>query len=917
MNVMSSSNTKARRFSAWLVTLVIGLLFLAACGEEGTPPALKKEADLPRDRALVLSNKDGWPDLYTVDLTGKFTGRLTESAAAEYSLAWSPDGKRVVFTELNGDQAAGDYAKGRRIVVLDADGKNRKVLSQDGFNPVWSPDSQKVLFTRLNGTGTTSQASQPDNRAANIAGQPNQIRSTPVTTGGTAVPTETPRNDPATPPTTDPNANPDLLTPGTGPGFIPGLDEEATPTPVTTNNRTQQASLYVVRVENGPPSLLVSDAISGAWSPDGKRLAYISGNNVLDQKRTINLANADGSSPISLSERAKLTDLDVLFLSWAPDGTALAFTATDPQKDKTGLYRINPESSSLRRLADYDGSAREIMSLIWAYADFYNPASRLHFTPAWSPNSRSLAFSDGSARIQVVDASSGNVRYFPVGSATLGQDKDSVLGVSWLPDSRRLVYDRANVGRNTLQSQAGNYIYDFFEETLETLDTVNKNTLVLMSGPGATFTPTCCGMDLLGAGSPTDTPGAEKPTATPNATATTNDSQANREGKLVYVSGIGQRQLIVNDLASATQTVIASGTFKLIDFNLAPKGNKMVYVEVGERFNSTLYLVGLDGKGKRKLSEGNGNPDDLTNLTSWSADGKQLAFQSLSSDKQLKPGLYTISVGDAGSNGGEPRLITEQNVSAFTWSPDGSQLAYRVDNRTYELYISPSDGTKPGVQIASLGHFDTRYSSLGKGLAWSPDGRYLAMSGAGGLSTYSSIWDVWFITPQGKVEEQPGYYINRIIGFTPDSSRLIATVASSNQTSTIQAYVLGNSNNSARGWRSYDRGSGPLVSPDNQTLAYYTHGGDSRFDGSFTRADTWHRLLILSFATGNSRAINLDYMPYYAFKARFFSWEPGNGRSIIYYQNNTIYAVNGQGQPLKSEVLARAFSVDRLAWAKG
>jgi Tol biopolymer transport system component len=465
-----------------------------------------------------------------------------------------------------------------------------------------------------------------------------------------------------------------------------------------------------------------------------------------------------------------------------------------------------------------------------------------------------------------------------------------------------------------LQSQAGNYIYDFFEETLETLDTVNKNTLTLLNGPGATFLPTCCGMDLLGAGSPSDTPGGSenKPTATPAPTS--NLTGTSKEGKLVYVSGIGQRRLIVNDLPTGKQTVITAGPFKQVDFNLAPKGDKMVYVEVGDRFNSTLYMVGLDGTHKQKLSEGNGNPDDLTYLTSWSADGKQLAFQALNDDKQLLSGLYTVSLDSTTKTASEPRLITDENVSAFAWSPDGSQLAYRIDSQTYQLFISPADGSRPGKRIASLGLFDTRYSSLGKGLAWSPDGRYLVMSGAGGFST---IWEVWLITPQGKVDEQPGYYINRILGFSPDSSRLIATVASSNQTSTIQAYVLGNNTNIARGWRSYDRGTGPVISPDSQYMAYYSQGGDSRFDGSFNNADTWHRLLLLSFSTGNSRPITLDYMPYYAYKARFFCWEPGNGQTLIYYQNNTIYGVNGQGQTLKSEVVARAFSVDRLGWSKG
>src|ERR687883_126376 len=124
MNTMPIGRRKLRGIGCWLAIIITVTQVLIACGEDGTATPDKKDIDLPKDRTLVLSNKDGWPDLYTVDFSGKFTGRLTESAAAEYGASWSPDGRKVVFTELNGDQAAGDYAKGRRIVVIDADGKN-------------------------------------------------------------------------------------------------------------------------------------------------------------------------------------------------------------------------------------------------------------------------------------------------------------------------------------------------------------------------------------------------------------------------------------------------------------------------------------------------------------------------------------------------------------------------------------------------------------------------------------------------------------------------------------------------------------------------------------------------------------------------------------------------------------------------
>ncbi len=925
MAILTCGKSKVARLAAALATLLVSLVLLGACGDEATPTSTTKDANLPLDRVLALSNRDGWPDLYTFDLSGKVVGRLTENAAAEYGAVWSPDGRRVAFTELNGDQAAGDYSRGRRLIVVDADGKNRRTVAQDAFKPVWSPDSQKLLFLRVNTPGASGQVQNQLNGQSYsnimLAAPEEQARPSPAVTSRGTPPTGPtgpanvvpgPSFTPFQPGTTPPGAG---SLPGVPPTLDPNVpppipDDGPAPSPAGGSSTTKsgQASLWVGPVESGQPTLLVGDAVAGVWSPDGKRIAFLGGNNVIDQKRTLNLIGVDGSGRVSLSEKAKLTDLDILYVSWSPDGTALAFTALDTQRNKATLYRLSPEGTAARKLADYDGSAREVVSMTWAYADYYNPAGRLNLGPAWSPNSRTLAFSDGSARLSVVDASTGNTRYFSVGSAALGQDKDSVLNVSWLPDNRRLLYDRAGAGRNTLQSQAGNYIYDFFDETLETLDTVNKNTQVLLSGRGAALNPVCCGMDLLGAGeAATATPGSPAKTSNPNAA---NSSLA--AGKLIYVSGVGQRELIVNDLKSGVQTLVSAGPFKLIDFNLAPNGDRMAYIEVGERFNSALYVVGLDGKNKRKITEGGGNPDDLSYVARWSPDGRQLAFQALSEDKNLKPGLYVISLDGTGEISGTPHLVTDKNVSAFTWSPDGQQIAYKVETTTYELYIASVNGSSADQRIAALGRFDNRYSSLGKGLAWSPDGRYLAMSGAGG---YTSIWQVWLITPQGRIEEQSGNYINRLVGFTPDSTRLIATVAFSSQITSIQALLVPTATTTGRGWRSYDRGSGPVVSSDGQSLAFYNRALDAKLDNQYGITDSTNRIVILNFSNGGNRPLTLDYPPYYSFRARFYTWEPG-GKSLAYYQNNTIYVVNAQGQPIKQEVLARAFAVDRLAWVK-
>ena len=861
MIISKSKGVGQGRWSVLASLIIILMLALTACGDNSliSLNTTHNHADLPLDRALILSNRDGWPDLYTVDISGKITGRLTESPAAEYGAVWSPDGRKIAFTELNGDQAAGDYTKGEQVVVVDADGQNRRVVTNNGFNPVWSSDSQKLLFTRLNQTPSAGPSLQREAAA------------------------------PATPQ----NSTPPIFTPN-----------QATPAG-TNGGATGAASLYIVG-DSGQPVLLTQNAVAGVWSADGKRVAYIGGSNAIDQKRTLNLINVDGTNRISLTNQAKLGDLDILYVAWSPDGTSLAFTAADSQKDLASLYKLSPESSSARKLVDYAESARQVTSLIWAYADYYNPASKLHLGPVWSPNSRSLAFTDGSARLTVVDATNGNVRYFPVGAATLGQDKDSVLNVSWLADSRRLLYDRANAGQNSLLNEASSYIYDYFNETLETLDTVNKNTLTLTNSPGATLIPSCCGMDWLGAGDPnaTATAGA-KPSATPSGAPA-------QEGNLVYVSGIGQRQLIVNNLKTGSQTVISSGAFKQIDFTLAPTGGKLLYIEVGEGFNSTLYLASLDGKQKQKLSQGGGNPDDLSYVANWSPDGKHIAFQALSNDPNLKAGIYGLDVDDNGNPVGQPRMLTKQNASAFTWSPDSHYIAFKVDADQYELWVVPIDGSQPEQQLAAVGRFDNRYSSLGRGLVWSPDGKYIAMSGASNM-TMGDLWQVWLVTPQAKIVQVSSYYINRLIGFSPDSSRLIATIASTGQSSSIQAYIMPTGTTPTRGWRSYDQGYGPLIAADSQSLAYYDSGQNDSITGQPNNAGR-SRVVIATLGAGTIHPVNLDYTPYYAFKSRFYTWDT-TGKNLAYYENNTIYLTNAQGTQTK-QVLARAFVVDRLAWTK-
>jgi Tol biopolymer transport system component len=75
--------------------------------------------------------------LYVMRSDGRNTRQVTKSEAENPS--WSPDGRRLVFDD------------GRRIAIVDANGRNFKYLTQPktrDLDPAWSPDGRWIVFAR-------------------------------------------------------------------------------------------------------------------------------------------------------------------------------------------------------------------------------------------------------------------------------------------------------------------------------------------------------------------------------------------------------------------------------------------------------------------------------------------------------------------------------------------------------------------------------------------------------------------------------------------------------------------------------------------------------------------------------------------------------------------------------------------------
>lgn len=253
-------------------------------------------------------------------------------------------------------------------------------------------------------------------------------------------------------------------------------------------NTGDDSNLYVMNANGSGVTKVTSDnfqyqnSSNLTWSPDGSKLAYVSGNDLLHYLSVINI---DGTN------RRHLTEVNAPFLDvvWSPDASKIAFSFGSDfnsanlwvmnadgtaltrftNHEEPGIHSRSPSWSpdSMRIVFESNRDGNDEIYMMWIRAFYSTPALNLtrlttnsaaDVDPSWSPDGQLIAFStnrDGNFEIYTMRWDDGsNLKRLTTNSAADGDPEWQPSGVPPFVSEDTIQFNRGVY--RTFEDPAGN-----------------------------------------------------------------------------------------------------------------------------------------------------------------------------------------------------------------------------------------------------------------------------------------------------------------------------------------------------------------------------------------------------------------------------------------------------------------------------